>query len=190
MPVQLEKKAFLETLETRFKKHIERHPQVNWEQLQIFLEQHEPLLQVAMAMEASGGEVDVIEEEQAIAFYDCAKESPLLRRSYCYDRAAWEKRKNNKPVNTVEDACEAMGVELLDEAQYRYLQTKGEFDLKTSSWIKTPEKVRALGGAYFADRRYDMVFVYHNSADSYYSARGFRTRLLICADKAIVMNEK
>jgi hypothetical protein len=133
-------------------------------------------------MEASGGEPDVVdidEHTKEFIFYDCSEESPKGRRSYCYDRAALDARKENKPTHNVEDAARELGIELLNEAQYRFLQTLGAFDLKTSSWIQTPEKIRALDGALFCDRRYDHVFVYHNGASSYYAARGFRGSLRV-----------
>lgn len=133
-------------------------------------------------MEESGGEPDVVGRDGAtgaVIFCDCAAESPAGRRSLCYDRAALDGRKQNKPANCVEDVAAAMGVELLNEAQYRALQELGEFDRKTSSWIVTPARIRRLGGALFGDRRYDTVFVYHNGADSYYAAQGFRGRLTV-----------
>lgn len=133
-------------------------------------------------MEETGGEPDVIGQDEAagaIMFYDCSPESPAGRRSLCYDRAAWEARKENKPRSSVEEMAASMGIELLTEEQYRHLQTLGEFDRKTSSWIATPPDVRKLGGALFSDRRYGRVFVYHNGAESYYAARGFRGRLTV-----------
>jgi hypothetical protein len=128
-------------------------------------------------MERTGGEPDVVgydSENDTYLFMDCSPESPTGRRSLCYDRQAWEERKSNKPVGNAIDMAAAMGIELLTEQEYRYLQQLGNFDTKTSSWIKTPEKIRKLGGALFCDRRYDTVFVYHNGAESYYAARGFR----------------
>lgn len=131
-------------------------------------------------MESTGGAPDVVGQDQttgAYIFYDCSAESPVGRRSFCYDRAALDARKANKPENSAIDLANAIGIELLTEAQYRALQQLGEFDTKTSSWIATPDKVRKLGGALFCDRRFDTVFVYHNGADSYYAARGFRGSL-------------
>jgi hypothetical protein len=128
-------------------------------------------------MESTGGEPDVVGQDEATGeyiFYDCAAESPAGRRSLCYDRAAWESRKKIKPANNVIDVAAALGVELLTEGQYRALQELGNFDTKTSSWVKTPADIRVLGGALFCDRRYDHVFVYHNGAESYYASRGFR----------------
>jgi hypothetical protein len=133
-------------------------------------------------MERTGGEPDVAgfdKKTGEYVFYDCAAESPEGRRSLCYDRAGWESRKEARPVNTAIDMATAMGVTLMDEADYRSLQTLGKFDLKTSSWIITPEAIRKLGGALFGDRRYDTVFVYHNGAQSYYAARGFRAVLRV-----------
>lgn len=130
-------------------------------------------------MEQSGGEPDVVQlsDNEEITFVDCSAESPKARRSFCYDRTAWKKRKEHKPFNTAQDFAKEMGVEILTEEQYRTLQNFENFDMKTSSWIATPEKIRKLGGALFCDRRYDTVFTYHNGADSYYAARGFRALL-------------
>jgi hypothetical protein len=133
-------------------------------------------------MERTGGEPDVVGRDEKTGeyiFYDCSAESPNDRRSLCYDRTAWESRKENKPKNSAVNLATAMGIELLTEEQYRALQQLGKFDLKTSSWVKTPEAIRKLGGALFCDRRYDTVFVYHNSAESYYAARGFRGMLKV-----------
>jgi hypothetical protein len=133
-------------------------------------------------MEKTGGEPDVVGHDETTGefiFYDCSAESPLGRRSLCYDREAWESRKENRPENNAIEVAAAMGIELLTEEQYRELQTLGKFDLKTSSWIATPPGIRKLGGAVFCDRRYDTVFLYHNGASSYYAARGFRGRLRV-----------
>lgn len=173
----LEKQELLETLKARFEKNSDRHPAVPWEQVAEKLNANEKALMNLYEMEQSGGEPDVVyfdEASGAFHFYDCAKESPKGRRSTCFDQAAREGRKKFPPEQSAFEMAEAMGVKLLDEEQYRYLQTLGEFDLKTSSWIATPEAIRALGGALFADRRYNTVFVYHNGADSYYAARGWR----------------
>lgn len=133
-------------------------------------------------MEATGGEPDVVGYDantDEFIFYDCSAESPKGRRSLCYDREAWESRKNHKPENTAMDVAKEMGIKLLTEEQYRQLQELGKFDLKTSSWVQTPDNIRKLGGAIFCDRRYDMVFMYHNGAESYYAARGFRGSLRV-----------
>ncbi len=173
----LEKKALLKTLAERFEKNKHRHAKISWNDVLNKLEKSETKLWSLLAMEDSGGEPDVIGFEaksNEFLFIDCAAESPKGRRSYCYDRRALDARKENKPRNNVLDVAEAMGIALLDEAQYRQLQDIEPFDTKTSSWIITPEAIRQLGGALFGDRRYNTVFVYHNGADSYYAARGFR----------------
>lgn len=170
----------INTLQTRFDKNRNRHPHLNWADVQAKLEANPAKLWSLDEMEVTGGEPDVVgynEKTAEYIFYDCSAESPKGRRSLCYDRAAWESRKEYKPENTVIDVAAAMGIELLTEEQYRYLQQLGSFDMKTSSWIKTPDNIRKLGGAVFCDRRYDTVFVYHNGAESYYAARGFRGSL-------------
>ncbi len=172
----------LKKLKTRFEKHMNRHDGVEWEKLKSKLEIETEKLWSLNEMEASGGEPDVIEFDAGTneyIFYDCSAESPTGRRSLCYDNAAWESRKDNKPKSSAMDTATAMGVEILTEEQYRKLQTLGNFDSKTSSWIITPEAIRKLGGAIFCDRRYDHVFVYHNGAESYYAARGFRSCLRV-----------
>lgn len=173
--------ALLATLQARFAQHPARHAGVAWPQVLDRLARSPALLRALQAMEASGGEPDVLLEDTGgtLAFYDCAPESPAGRRSLCFDRAALDERKENKPTGCVVESAQALGAELLDEARYRLLQQFGEFDRKTSSWIATPPDVRALGGALFGDRRYGRVFVYHNGAGSYYAARGFRTRLAL-----------
>lgn len=165
----------------RFVKHPERHPKLQWEELKQRLLNNKDKLTSLWAMEASGGEPDVVivENDGSVVFFDCAPESPKQRRSICYDQKALDARKENKPADSALNMAKNMGIELLDEEQYRYLQTLGEFDLKTSSWIKTPDKIRQLGGALFGDRRYNTVFFYHNGAESYYAARGFRGSLKI-----------
>ncbi len=153
-----------------------------WAEVRARLAAHPEKLGPLQQMEESGGEPDVVGRDGAtgaVTFFDCAAESPAGRRSLCYDRAALDGRKQNKPANCALDVAAAMGVALLNEAQYRELQELGEFDRKTSSWIVTPERIRRMGGALFGDRRYDTVFVYHNGADSYYAARGFRGRLTV-----------
>ncbi|MCC2956724.1 DUF4256 domain-containing protein [Massilia sp. IC2-477] len=172
----------LQTLKTRFDQHMHRHPGLSWSLVEDRLARHPAALAALAEMEATGGEPDVIAHDEAsgsISFWDCSPESPAGRRSICYDRAAWEARKENKPRSSAEEVASGMGVALLSEEQYRHLQTLGEFDRKTSSWIATPPEVRKLGGALFCDRRYGRVFVYHNGAESYYAARGFRGLLSV-----------
>ncbi len=167
----------IDTLGRRFQLNPRRHPSVAWESVLARLQPNSSALDVLARMEASGGEPDVIGVDATTGrflFCDCAAESPAGRRSLCYDRPAWDARKENRPEGNVLDDAARIGVELLSEQQYRDLQQLGEFDLKTSSWIQTPDDVRGLGGALFGDRRYGRVFVYHNGAQSYYAARGFR----------------
>lgn len=172
-----EKEVLLRTLKARFEKNKKRHQDITWEKVSSRLESHPEKLWSLNEMEVTGGEPDVVGMDKktgAILFYDCAVESPKGRRSVCYDLEAWESRKEHRPENNAVGMAADMGIEMLTEEEYRYLQTLGEFDLKTSSWIKTPEAIRELGGALFCDRRYDHVFTYHNGAQSYYAARGFR----------------
>lgn len=172
----------ISVLKARFEKHAARHPGVKWDAVQARLEANAAKLKSLSAMEESGGEPDVVafdKKSGAVTFVDCAPESPSGRRSCCYDRAAWTARKENKPKTSAEDIAKEMGVELLSEDEYRDLQKLGEFDLKTSSWVKTPANIRKLGGALFCDRRYGTVFLYHNGAESYYAARGFRASLKV-----------
>lgn len=167
----------LKTLKTRFEKNKNRHKGLEWAKMQTKLEANPEKLWSLNEMEKTGGEPDVIGQDKKTGeyiFYDCSAESPKDRRSLCYDRAALNSRKEHKPANSAIDIATAMGIELLSEEEYNELQKLGEFDLKTSSWLKTPSAIRKLGGAIFADRRYDHVFVYHNGAESYYAARGFR----------------
>lgn len=174
--------ALLQTLKTRFDKHMQRHPGFAWSTVQARLEQHPDALRSLAQMDATGGEPDVVGQDAAsgcIAFCDCAPETPAGRRSICYDRAALEARKEHKPKTSALDMAAEIGITLLTEEQYRHLQTLGEFDRKTSSWIATPEDVRKLGGALFCDRRYGRVFTYHNGAESYYAVRGFRGMLTV-----------
>ncbi|WP_326985071.1 DUF4256 domain-containing protein [Chryseobacterium sp. MYb264] len=166
----------LKVLKTRFEKNMNRHKDLNWEKIQIKLEKSPEKLWTLNEMEITEGEPDVISYDQKkdeYFFFDCSPESPK-RRSLCYDYPAWNARKANKPESNAIDKASEMGIELLTEQQYRQLQELGKFDLKTSSWIKTPTNIRELGGAIFCDRRYNTVFTYHNGADSYYAARGFR----------------
>ncbi|SCC94290.1 conserved hypothetical protein [Thiomonas sp. X19] len=172
----------IETLKVRFEKNVQRHKGIAWEKVQATLEASKAALQSLGEMERSGGEPDVIghdKESGQFLFCDCTAESPAGRRSLCYDRKALDARKENKPKGCAVDLAAAMGVELLTEQRYRELQQLGEFDTRTSSWVATPEAVRALGGALFSDRRYGKVFVYHNGAESYYAARGFRALLRV-----------
>lgn len=177
-----DKASLLDILQARFEKNKSRHKGMDWSKVQERLEAHPAKLWSLHLMEESGGEPDVIAYDKKSGEYifcDCAAESPKGRRSVCFDDQALESRKENKPKDSAMAMAEAMGIELLDEAQYRALQELGTFDLKTSSWIQTPAAIRKLGGALFCDRRYDTVFVYHNGAESYYAARGFRALLKV-----------
>ena len=172
-----QREALLSALKARFDKYMHRHAGIAWAAVQARLEVEPEKLWSLSEMERTGGEPDVVGldvETGAYIFCDCAAESPAGRRNVCYDREALESRKEHKPGNSALDMAAAMGIELLTEAQYRALQKLGNFDLKTSSWLKTPAEIRKLGGAIFGDRRYEHVFVYHNGAESYYGARGFR----------------
>lgn len=167
----------LQILKTRFENNMQRHPNIKWESVKARLETTDDKLEVIYKMEETGGEPDVVgfdEKTGEYIFCDCSEESPKGRRSLCYDQEALEARKEAKPKDSAINMAKNIGVEILTEEQYRNLQKLGEFDRKSSSWIETPEKIRKLGGATFADRRYDTVFVYHNGAESYYAARGFR----------------
>ena len=172
----------LKTLQTRFEKNMKRHKGLEWATIQTKLEANSEKMWSLNEMEATGGEPDVIGFDKKTGeyiFYDCSAESPKGRRSLCYDREALNTRKEFKPADSVVDMATAMGIELLTEEQYRALQQLGEFDTKTSSWVNTPADIRKLGGAIFCDRRYNTVFVYHNGAESYYAARGFRGSLSV-----------
>lgn len=167
----------LEVLKERFERNTRRHAGVAWSEVEERIARDEAALKALAAMESSGGEPDLVGRDAAsgeLLFCDCSAETPAGRRSLCYDQAALDARKEHKPAGSAVGMAESMGIELMTEAQYRGLQELGEFDLKTSSWIATPDDVRGLGGALFCDRRYGRVFVYHNGADSYYAARGFR----------------
>ena len=169
-------------LKSRFEEHMNRHKGLEWAKVQARLEANPEKLWSLHEMERTGGEPDVVGHDKKTGeyvFYDCAAESPAGRRSVCYDREALEARKENKPKESAMNMAAAMLVELLTEEQYRELQKLGTFDTKTSSWVKTPPGIRKLGGALFCDRRYDTVFLYHNGADSYYAARGFRSSLRV-----------
>jgi hypothetical protein len=177
-----EREQLLQTLKTRFDKHGKRHKGLAWDEVLARLEKHPKALESLRQMEASGGEPDVIGREKSsgvMLFCDCAPETPAGRRSLCYDREALDARKEHKPQGSAMELAAEMGIEMLDEAQYRQLQDLGDFDLKTSSWLATPPEVRALGGALFGDRRYGRVFTYHNGVQSYYASRGFRGLLRV-----------
>lgn len=174
--------GLLAQLQGRFEKNMARHKGITWAAVEKKLTAQPDKLWSLAQMEQSGGEPDVVAHDKkagVFIFMDCAAESPAGRRSLCYDRKALDARKENKPKGSAVEAAEEMGAELLTEDDYRALQKVGSFDLKTSSWILTPEKIRKLGGALFCDRRYDQVFTYHNGAESYYAARGFRCRLRV-----------
>ena len=177
-----QREELLRTLQARFEKNMNRHEGLAWAEVRARLEAHAEKLWSLHEMERTGGEPDVVGHDPKTGeyvFYDCSAESPKGRRSLCYDREALEKRKEHKPENTAIDMAAAMGIEILTEEQYRELQKLGSFDAKTSSWIATPADIRKLGGAIFCDFRYDKVFTYHNGADSYYAARGFRGSLRV-----------
>ncbi|MCR6722162.1 MAG: DUF4256 domain-containing protein [Chitinophagaceae bacterium] len=172
-----ERDGILNTLKTRFTKNMPRHKGINWSDVEAKLATNPDKLWSINEMDITGGEPDVVGFDRKTGefiFFDCAEESPKGRRSVCFDREGWESRKEHRPENTAMDMAAEMGITLLNEEEYRYLQTLGEFDLKTSSWIITPPAIRKLGGALFGDRRYDHVFIYHNGAQSYYAARAFR----------------
>lgn len=174
--------ALIELLKTRFEKHNNRHATIDWARVQARLEANPDKVKSLAQMEATGGEPDVVgldAQSGDFIFFDCAAESPKGRRSLCYDREALDSRKEHKPANSVLDMAAAMGVQLLTEEEYRYLQQFGPFDSKTSSWLATPTEIRALDGAIFGDYRYGRVFIYHNGAQSYYGVRGFRGSLRV-----------
>ncbi|HZI86070.1 MAG TPA: DUF4256 domain-containing protein [Pyrinomonadaceae bacterium] len=177
-----QREELLRALKTRFEKNMNRHKSLEWAKVQAKLQAKPEKLRSLNEMESTGGEPDVVGYDKKTGefiFYDCSAESPKGRRSVCYDREALESRKEHKPKNNAIDMASAMGIELLTEQQYRELQELGNFDTKTSSWVKTPSDIRELGGALFCDRRYDHVFLYHNGAESYYGARGFRGSLRV-----------
>lgn len=168
---------FLQSLEARFEKNKDRHKGIRWKDVQAKLEKNPEKIVILSEMEATEGEPDVVtydKKADEYIFFDCAPESPKGRRSICYDREALKSRKAHKPKNSAIDMAAEIGIEILTEEQYQQLQKLGEFDLKTSSWLHTPKRIRDLGGAIFGDRRFDTVFIYHNGADSYYGVRGFR----------------
>jgi len=177
-----QRKELTRALKARFEENMNRHQDLEWAQVQAKLEANREKLWSLHEMERTGGEPDVVGHDKKTGeyiFYDCSAESPKGRRSVCYDREALASRKEHKPEDSAIDMAAAMGIELLTEEQYRELQKRGNFDTKTSSWVKTPSDIRKLGGALFCDRRYDTVFVYHNGAESYYGARAFRGSLSV-----------
>ncbi|MBN2557975.1 MAG: DUF4256 domain-containing protein [Clostridia bacterium] len=177
-----QRKVIIEILKDRFEKNMNRHQGLDWADVQVKLEANADKLWSINEMEMTGGEPDIVRHDNdgsEFVFYDCSAESPEGRRNVCYDSAALESRKKFKPQDNAVDMAAAMGIGILTEDQYRGLQKVGKFDTKTSSWIKTPEDIRKLGGALFCDRRYDTVFVYHNGAESYYGARGFRGMIIV-----------
>ena len=177
-----QQKQLISTLKARFENYKDRHKGIDWAKVQSRIEAKPEKLSSLFEMEGTGGEPDVVDQDKKTGeyiFFDCAAESPAGRRSFCYDRAALESRKEHKPKNSAVEMAAGMGIELLTEEQYRMLQRSGSYDLKTSSWISTPADIRKLGGALFCDRRYNTVFVYHNGAESYYAARGFRGSLRV-----------
>jgi hypothetical protein len=177
-----QRENLLSALKTRFEQNMNRHKELAWSKVKAKLAADAEKLWSLNEMERTGGEPDIVDYDQKTGeyiFYDCSGESPKGRRSLCYDRDALASRKENKPANSAMDVAAAMGIELLSEEQYRALQKLGDFDTKTSSWVKTPPDIRKLGGAIFADFRYDHVFIYHNGAESYYAARAFRGSLKV-----------
>jgi hypothetical protein len=177
-----EQEQLLQILSDRFAQNRQRHPTSEWKKIAMRLKEAPEKLYAIQQMETTGGEPDVVELKtlhQEIVFIDCAQESPKGRRSLCYDRAGLESRKEHQPKNTAIDYANKMGVQLLSEEEYRALQLRGEFDLKTSSWVLTPHSIRSLGGALFCDRRYDHIFTYHNGAQSYYASRAFRAKCIV-----------
>ena len=177
-----QREELLKALKARFEKNMNRHKGLEWAKVQARLEANAEKLWSLQEMERTGGEPDVVAHDKKTGeyiFYDCSAESPKGRRSVCYDREALETRKEFKPKDSAMNMASAMGIELLTEEQYRELQKLGEFDTKTSSWVKTPSDIRRLGGALFCDRRYDNVFLYHNGAESYYAVRAFRGSLRV-----------
>lgn len=181
-PSPFSEQELIHLLKSRFDAHPERHDGVKWEEVVERIEQNAGHLAALQAMEATGGEPDVVtiaSPSGSIVFIDCSRETPSGRRSLCYDQSALDSRKENKPSGSAIQLAERMGVAILTQEDYAHLQEVGEFDLKTSSWLHTPDSIRRLGGAIFGDRRFDTVFTYHNGAESYYAARGFRAKLVV-----------
>ena len=177
-----QKEELIQVLRDRFENNMNRHPNLKWSQVAGRIDQNENKLWSLFEMERTGGEPDVVLQDEKtgeVIFYDCSTESPKGRRSVCYDRQGLESRKEHKPKNSAMDLALELGINMLDAGEYRHLQSLGEFDTKTSSWLKTPDEIRKLGGALFGDFRYNTVFVYHNGAQSYYAARGFRGSLKV-----------
>lgn len=167
----------LKILEERFEKNMNLHLEIKWADVLKKLQSKPQKLEALQKMQETGGEPDVVgfdDQTKEFLFFDCCKESPKERRSFCYDKEALDKRKENKPKNSATELAKSIGIKLLTEEEYHYLQSLGEFDTKTSSWLKTPEKIRKMGGAIFGDYRFGTVFIYHNGAESYYAGRGFR----------------
>ena len=182
MLAQQDQDQLLKILEQRFKDNMHLHPEVSWDDVKSRLLENPEKLNVLNQMESTGGEPNVVSlksHSDSYIFVDCSKESPASRRSLCYDEEALASRKKNKPVGSAKAKAKEIGVELLTQEDYKKLQQLGEFDLKTSSWLQTPDHIRKLGGAIFGDRRFDTVFIYHNGAESYYAARGFRGKLIV-----------
>lgn len=178
----IERQDLLKLLEERFEKNQDNYPNLTWEKIQTKLEEQSEVLAALSKMEETGGEPAVVgltEGETGVLFFDCSIETPKGRRSLCYDEAALEARKKHKPESSAEQGAKDLGITILDEGEYAYLQSLGDFDQKTSSWILTPQEVRERGGALFGDKRYGRVFVYHNGADSYYAGRGFRGKIIL-----------
>lgn len=172
----------METLKERFLQNTGRHKSIEWKTVETTLKKHNAVLQAIAQMEETGGEPDVVtlkSQKGKIVFADCSPESPEGRRSLCFDKAALDSRKKDKPRGSAQQMAASMGIEILSEQEYRELQELGKFDQKTSSWVQTPDEIRKLGGALFCDRRYNTVFLYHNGAESYYASRGFRGRVLL-----------
>lgn len=177
-----EKQSLLEILQHRFEENMSRHPKMKWSEIEYKLNANAEKLWSLSEMERTGGEPDVVlynEKTKSYTFFDCSAQSPKERRSLCFDQAALDSRKQAKPKGSAEQLAQSMGTELLTSDQYHHLQTLGEFDTTTSSWVQTPKEIRDLGGALFGDRRYNTVFIYHNGAESYYAARGFRVSLTV-----------
>lgn len=169
----------IDIIKVRFEKNKHRHQDLQWSDIEALIINNKKIMTTLQNMEDTGGEPDVIHLNDGIYFVDCAQESPKERRSLCYDKAAWESRKTHKPQDNALDHADKLGIKLLSEEDYMHLQSLGDFDLKTSSWLQTPEDIRSKGGAIFGDKRFGRTFIYHNGAESYYSARAYRGKLKI-----------